>query len=288
MTTPTKPASETLPDWVRSDIEKRIRSRMLELPILPAVAVETLHLCGRQDADANQIASILHRDQALAGNVMRVANSPLFGATIEITSLQQAISRVGLRMIREVVLAVATNATVFEAPAAWRSCVVDLPRLSLLSGLYATHVARACHADEDTAFLAGFLHDMGWSVVMFLMHKLEAQQRQKLDVSVVQAAGNLFHAEVGAELARSWSVSEDAVTAIRHHEDWSEMDTIPRGAPLVSMADQLARFAMSGFPDTEESVLNHPAVRPLDLDPKQLRTLFDMKDRILKLSNAVI
>ena len=288
MTTPTKPASETLPDWVRSDIEKRIRARMLELPILPEVAVETLHLCGRQDADANQIASILHRDQALAGNVMRVANSPLFGATVEITSLQQAISRVGLRRIKEVVLSVATNATVFEAPAAWRSCVVDLPRLSLLSGFYATHVARACHADEDTAFLAGFLHDMGWSVVMFLLQKLEAQQRQKLDVSVVQAAGNLFHAEVGAELARSWSVSEDAVTAIRHHEDWSEMDTIPRGAPLVSMADQLARFAMSGFPDTEESVLNHPAVRPLDLDPKQLRTLFDMKDRILKLSNAVI
>ena len=44
--------------------------------------------------------------------------------------------------------------------------------------LYATHVARACHTDEDTAFLSGFLHDMGWSVVMFLLQKLETQQKQ--------------------------------------------------------------------------------------------------------------
>ncbi len=287
MTTPTKPASETLPDWVRSDIEKRISARMLELPILPEVAVNTLHLCGRQDADTNQIASILHRDQALAGNVMRVANSPLFGATVEITSLQQAISRVGLRMIREVVLAVATNATVFEAPAAWRSCVVDLPRLSLVSGLYATHVARACHTDEDTAFLSGFLHDMGWPVVMFLLQKLETQQKQKLELSVVQAAGNIFHAEVGAELARSWSVSEDAVTAIRHHENWSELDEIPKGAPLVSLADQLARIAMPEFSETAESVLNHPALGPLNLDSNQLSTLLGMKDRILKMADSV-
>ena len=105
---------------------------------------------------------------------------------------------------------------------------------------------------------------------------------------MVQAAGNMFQAELGAELAKSWSVSEEAVTAIRHHENWSQLDTIPRGAFLVSLADQLARFAMSEFSDTEDAVLNHPALGPLDLDQKQLSTLFGMKDRIMKLSNAVI
>ena len=288
MTTPAKAPSETLPDWVRADIEKRIRVCMLELPILPGVAVQALNLCTARDSDAQQIANTLHRDQALAGNVLRVANSPLFGATVEITSLQQAVSRIGLRMIREVVLSVATNATMFETPPAWSSCVQDLPRLSFVSGLYATLVAQVCNADEDTAFLSGFLHDMGWSVVLFLLQKLEARQEQTIELPVVQAAGNMYHAEVGAELAKSWSVSEAAVTAIRHHENWSELDEIPEGAPLVSLADQLARIAMPEFPETAGSVLNHPALGPLNLDSNQLSTLLGMKDRILKMADAVI
>ena len=95
MTNPAKTASEILPDWVRSDIEKRIRLCMLELPLLPEVAVEALELCVRRDGGSHQMAKILHRDQALAGNVLRVANSPLFGTRLEITSLQQAVSRIG-------------------------------------------------------------------------------------------------------------------------------------------------------------------------------------------------
>ena len=262
MTILAKIASEILPDWVRSDIEKRIHLCMLELPLLPEVAVEALELCIAREGDAQQMAKILHRDQALAGNVLRVANSPLFGATVEITSLQQAVGRMGICIIREVVLSVATRATMFETPAAWRSCVQDLPRLSLVSALYATQVARACKANEDAAFLSGFLHDMGWPVVMFLLQKLEARHEKALELPVVQVAGEIYHADMGAELARSWHVTEAAVTAIRHHENWSLLDEIPEGAPLVSFADQLARVAMPEFSETAESVLNHPALRP--------------------------
>ena len=288
MTAPAKTASEILPDWVRSDIEKRIRLCMLELPLLPEVAVEALELCVRRDGDSHQMAKILHRDQALAGNVLRVANSPLFGTRVEITSLQQAVSRIGIRMITEVVLTVATKATMFETPPAWSSLVQDLPRLSLVSALYATQVARACNANVDTAFLSGFLHDMGWPVVMFILQKLETRHEKTLELPVVQVAGNMYHAEVGAELAKSWSVAEGVVTAIRHHENWSELDEIPEGAPLVSLADQLARVAIPGYPETAESVLNHPALGPLDLDSEQLSALLDMRDHILKMASVVI
>ncbi len=287
MTTRDKVASE-VPDWVRSDIEQRIRTSMLELPLLPQIAAEALELCIAREGDAQQMAKILHRDQALAGNVLRVANSPLFGATVEITSLQQAVGRLGICMIREVVLSVATKATMFETPPAWSSCVRDLPRLSLVSALYATQLAGACNANEESAFLSGFLHDMGWPVVMFILQKLEVRHEKTLEVPVVEVAGDMYHAAVGAELAKSWHVSEGAVSAIRHHENWSELDELPEGAALVSLADQLARVAMPGFPDTEESVLDHSALGPLDLDSVQLRALLDMGSHILEMANIVI
>ena len=129
---------------------------------------------------------------------------------------------------------------------------------------------------------------MGWPVVMLLLQRLEARHEKTLELPVVQIAGKMYHAEVGAELAKSWNVAEAAVTAIRHHENWSELDEVPEGAPLVSLADQLARVAMPGFPETEESVLHHSALGPLDLDSEQLSALLDMRDHILKMASVVI
>lgn len=288
MATRAKAPPDILPDWVRSDIEKRIRVCMLELPLLPSVAGEVLEFCSRGDSDATQIAKILHRDQALAGNVIRVANSPLFGATVEVSSLQQAVGRIGIRTIRDVVLSVATKAAMFEAPAAWNPCIRDLPRLSLVSALYAAQVARCCESDDNLAFLSGFLHDMGWPVVMLLLQKLEARHDKTLDLPVVQAACQRYHADVGAELARSWHIAEPAVVAIRHHETWSQMDPVPEGAPLVSLADQLARATMPEFPQGEESVLTHPAVGPLNLDLEKVRGLLEMGDHILEMADVVL
>jgi HD-like signal output (HDOD) protein len=288
MTTRENVASEILPDWMRSDIEQRIRTGMLELPLLPQVAAEALELCLARDSGTAEMAKILHRDHGLAGNVLRVANSPVFGVAVQITSLQQAVGRIGIHTIKEVVLSVATKATIFEAPPDWSHCVRDLPRLSLVSGLYATQVARACDHNGDAAFLSAFLHDMGWPVVMFILKKLEVRHEQAIKPSMVEVAGDIYHAEVGAQLAKSWGLAEAVVTAIRHHEDWADMDQIPAGAALVSLADQLARAAISQHPETEESVLNHPAIGPLNLNSGHVGTLLDMRDQILEMADAII
>ena len=288
MTTPVETASEAFPDWVRSDIEERIRTSMLELPLLPQVAAEALELCLARESDATEMAKILHRDHGLAGNVLRVANSPVFGAAVEITSLQQAVGRIGVHMITDVVLSVVTKAPIFDTPPDWSSCVRDLPRLSLVSGLYARHVARACNDDEDIAFLSSFLHDMGWPVVMFLLQKLEKRHNQAFELPAVQAAGDMYHAEVGAELAMSWGIADSAVDAIRNHEDWPELDAAPAGAPVVSLADQLARVAIPGFPETAETIQKHPALELLDLDPEQVGELLDMGEKTLKMADAII
>ena len=166
-----------LPEWLRTEVERRIRFHLLELPILPAVAAEALALCRSEDSDAHEIAKILHRDPGLAGHVMCLANSPMFGTSTEIKSLQQALGRIGKRRIAEVVLLVTTKATTFETPKAWSGCIQHLHRLSLMSALYAKEVTKPTHTDGDVAFLAGLLHDMGWPVVMLLLQMLLGQHR---------------------------------------------------------------------------------------------------------------
>src|SRR4051794_18613299 len=92
----------------------RIASGALELPLLPHVAGQVCALSTSDDASARSLAALLHRDQAIAAHVLRVANSPLYRPRVPIVSLQQAISRLGMTTLREIVLTVSMRSRVFN------------------------------------------------------------------------------------------------------------------------------------------------------------------------------
>ena len=66
--------------------------------------------------DARRLSRMIHRDAALAGHVLKLANSPLYAPTVPIVSLQQAVSRLGMKKIREMALVAACQAKVFRVP----------------------------------------------------------------------------------------------------------------------------------------------------------------------------
>ena len=68
----------------------------LELPRPPRVALEILELSRKPSARIEDIASLLEREPLLAGRVLRLANSALYGASIPVTTLKQALIRMGL------------------------------------------------------------------------------------------------------------------------------------------------------------------------------------------------
>ena len=71
------PAQVALPTNLCEYLETRIASGALELPILPQVASQVLAMSTSDDTNARSLAELLHRDQAIAAHVLRVANSPL-------------------------------------------------------------------------------------------------------------------------------------------------------------------------------------------------------------------
>ncbi len=111
---------------IRKCVGDRIASGRLDLPLLHDVAFEVLGLTTSWDADAQRMAGIIHRDQALATHVLRVANSPAYASRDPILSLQQAITRLGFQALRDIVIAISVRAKVFsfggfesEARALW-------------------------------------------------------------------------------------------------------------------------------------------------------------------------
>ena len=189
------------------------------LPMFPQSALRILQLLDRAESSAGQIERIAAADPVVAGNLVRVANSPLFMDYPEVSTIRAAIMRLGYLTTRKIVLA-----TVFQ-PVFTRPSLRPLLQHSLQAAELAHHLAaRVPTIDREEAFLCGLLHDVG---------KLQMDRFNLFDSARMQGlldhgcppvyAENLLlrydHGKAGADLAANWKLPARHVEAIRcHHQ----------------------------------------------------------------------
>jgi len=79
-------------------------AKCTDLPSMPAVAIQILDLCQRDDPDLAQIARLISSDAALAAKILRLTNSPMFGLKCEVRTVSHAICLLGLTAVRPLAL----------------------------------------------------------------------------------------------------------------------------------------------------------------------------------------
>ena len=161
MTTPVT----TLPKPVVEALALRISQNRLELPVLPAINQEVLQLSFEEQCDGRQLSDLIHKDQSLASHLLRIANSPAYAPTDPIVSLQQAVTRLGIAKIREIVILVIANSHELVIPD-WQAWIDRMFALGLATGLFAKRVAKARRWNIEEAFLCGLLHGIGRPVLL--------------------------------------------------------------------------------------------------------------------------
>src|SRR5688572_33207290 len=80
---------------------RQMAEQQLELPTMPGTASEVMQLCQEETTDAARLSAVIHRDQTIASNVLRVANSAVHAGQVPCVSLQQAVSRLGQQLITD-------------------------------------------------------------------------------------------------------------------------------------------------------------------------------------------
>ena len=108
---------------------------------LPRVCAQLAQLTAQQAVDAAQLARLIESDLALAGEVMRVANSPALRPRTAIVSLRQAVSWLVVAEVRNIAMAVMLHGEVFVAPGHEPESK-ELWREAWLAGLWAKEIAR--------------------------------------------------------------------------------------------------------------------------------------------------
>lgn len=131
-------AETTLPEAFEAGLHDHMENGKLDLPLLPDVVLEVINLSTSDDSDPRKLASILHRNQTLAGHVIRVANSPAYTPCMPIVSLQQAVSRLDMTQPSEIAYTVSVHSRIFKVAtplcieAAIVTCLADCLSHSLM------------------------------------------------------------------------------------------------------------------------------------------------------------
>lgn len=207
-----------------------IASGELPLPVLPEVASQVLALVQRPDCDTARLAELIKRDPAMTAHVMAIVASPMYAGAIKISSLQQAIGRLGYATVTQIVLAVASKTRVFAVPG-FETEVKQAFRHALATALFAQEIAKARRSTVDVAFLAGLFHDFGQPVLLQALVDIAPQAAREDVLAAVEAA----HAQVGAKLVTKWAMPAKVAEAVEnHHAPASEL------AMLVALADDFA------------------------------------------------
>ncbi|WP_101759332.1 HDOD domain-containing protein [Oceanicoccus sp. KOV_DT_Chl] len=196
---------EALIDAIRSQLEKRISMKALALPMLPQVTTQVLSLVNDVNSDAAALAKLIQSDQALAGHVMRIANSAAYSPNAKMTSLQQAIARLGMQNMSDIAMAATMGPKIFDAKG-FESLVKQIWEDSLATAVWAREIARQGRRNVESTFLCGLLCQIGRPVVLQTVIDIANQDELTIDEALVTQFMQQYQSEVGQQLAKHWQL----------------------------------------------------------------------------------
>ena len=233
-----------------------------DLPSLPAVVMELLSCIDQEEVDISVLAKKVSHDQALTAKTLRLANSSTYGLQVKVTTIQQAITFLGFQTTRNLITAAAVTGCFpqgkcagFNDKAFWRH--------SIATAACARVLARRMRFNQDYAFTAGLLHDIGRLVLVTLYPEQYAAvlARARADDSELlaaeQAVLGLDHVAAGLLLAEHWQFSDTIRMALAHHHDPDS-----KGAGLLATIIHISNaivHALDMVGDEDEAV---PPVSP--------------------------
>jgi HD-like signal output (HDOD) protein len=206
-----------------NDTVKQIIGRVHRLPSEPGIYWELMKAASRPNVSTKEVAAIVEREPAMTAKVLQLVNSAYFGLARRVTSIQDAITYLGLDLVKALTL----TAQVFKSPdgAAIRGLsLTALQKHSLLTARLAGAFASSPKQREE-AFTAAMVHEIG-QVVLALgfpdRFPEVAQTRRDPQPPQYLIERELFevtHAEVGAYLLGSWGLPFTIVEAVAFHHE---------------------------------------------------------------------
>ncbi len=280
--------------WVVEQVLDHLHQRPSPPP-LPAVTLQLVELIRGEDADWGALARIVDTDPALTEQVLRGANSVLFSGGIQVKTVRDAVTCLGLGELAEIASVAAALAPYAQdrgqgtetfqraQQRTWHQALT-----SAFGGTWLSIEHRMGNADR--VFLGGLLHDIGKTVALTALSEPELRKKLGFDpVLILDQLLEAMHLELGARIAEEWKLPPWLVRICReHHEPRGEAKPVPKELHVVRVVSAMAemrihpRWAARRVDDVQESAA------ALGLDRFQVRAASSQIGQLVGKAEAML
>jgi len=258
-------------------IRRLLSIQPIDLPVFHPIALKLIHLLSDQDFTIDELANTTNDDQALAGQILNMANSSSYSGRVKVETIKDALIRLGAHHVSSLAMAASqaalhssynstVNAIMRELWLHSHGCAVGCRWVAMNTG----HRALA-----EQAYLAGLLHDVG---KLYLIKALEritnagvAQAALERDLLLEIFAE--LHVEQGTRLMEHWSMPSVYRIAVDRHssEHFDPDDIVLVIVRLVNVVTRTCGLSLVAGPD--QVLMELPEVALLGLNERQLAEL---------------
>ena len=224
----------------RSNTRRQAFLSLARVPALSPTATQLLGRLARRNCEVHELAVLIERDPLLSAQILGIANSAAFGRAQPISSIQHAITMIGIGAVRKFALAKSISNLFGKRKIAPSFSLTRFNLHSVATGMFLELLSEVVPLeDAEDAFLAGLFHDVGKLVIAVAMPE---QYETILTASAVTCESILEserrllhtdHAELSALAVDYWGLGEPIRAAAAYHH---EPDQAPAAAGKISLA----------------------------------------------------
>jgi HD-like signal output (HDOD) protein len=251
---------------------------------MPDVAAHVLELCQLVRADAAGIEKAVSKDPFISGQLVSVANSALFAPRNPIVGVRDAVVRLGLDNVCDIVMMVVRNSTMFRVRGFERE--VDALRMrSLAAAISSRALSKLMRTDPaDYAFLAGLMHDIGELVLLERAATLGGITPQLVADPqagpVIRSTIMRLHTELGAAVCRIWKLPPSVIDSALFHHNCRKGEKRFLTTALVAASDHITdAMGLGETPRTLDP--NDALFTDLKLSPEQVKGVIAETEKTL-------
>ncbi|MFQ5652280.1 MAG: HDOD domain-containing protein [bacterium] len=221
---------------------------------LPTIFLKVNELIDDPMSCASDLGKVIEKDQALTSRLLRLANSAFYGFPGRIETVARAVSLIGFKQLKELVLAMSVRSifsgfdksSPINMQSFWQhsiACAIASRNLAILNGVKM----------PESYFVAGFLHDFGRLILLeqFPQQFAEvvevAANKVRLVYEVEQEVFGFTHSDVGAELIRSWQLPAGLTEAVACHHTPAQSKDSSHLTAIVHVANVVVHACQLGF-----------------------------------------
>lgn len=277
------------------EILKRL-NLIKDLPTLPVIALEINRMLANDRTSVDLLSQLIEKDQAIVSKLLKLVNSSFFGVRSKVTTVQEAVVRLGFNSVRNVVVSV----SVFESLVLDNAEDIDFN----IEDFWAHSVAVAMTSrylseqsgiqDPDDCFVAGLLHDIGLIIIARFFPDILAKilrQVKEQNVSIYDAEKEIIpirHNKIGELIARRWQLPPSMCDTLKYHHTPNKGAVNPELLTVVHLADAIVRrFYTTSINPVRDRVnpilsnINSSSEKKLDHLNRSAEDWFpDVKDKI--------